>query len=82
MNNKVNKKDVISLLETIAIYLELKGENPFRVSAFRKAAASLEGTDYSLSEIADFTKLPGIGKGTSAVIEELSKKAESTLWMS
>ena len=79
MNNKVNKKDVIRLLETIAVYLELKGENPFRVAAFRKAAASLERTDYSLSEIADFTKLPGIGKGTSAVIEEYIKDGRSTL---
>lgn len=79
MNNKINKKDVIRLLETIAVYLELKGENPFRAAAFRKAAASLEGTDFSLSEINDFTKLPGIGKSTSAVIEEYIRKGRSTL---
>ncbi len=75
----VNKKDVIRLLETIAIYLELKGENPFKVSAFRKAAASLEGTEQSLAEISDFTKLPSIGKGTSAVIEEFIKEGQSSL---
>ena len=44
----VNKKDIIKLLETIAIYMELKGENPFKVSAFRKAAAALETDDRSL----------------------------------
>ena len=66
----VNKKDVIKLLETIAIYMELKGENQFKVSAFRKAAQALEVDERSLSEIDDFTKLSGIGKGTAAVINE------------
>ena len=37
----VNKKDIIRLLEKIAVYMELKGDNPFKISAFRKAAASL-----------------------------------------
>ncbi|MCY8442770.1 hypothetical protein MOC65_17850, partial [Bacillus spizizenii] len=35
----MHKKDIIRLLETIAVYMELKGDNPFKVSAFRKAAA-------------------------------------------
>ena len=34
----INKKDVVRLLETIAVYMELKGENPFKTAAFRKAA--------------------------------------------
>ncbi|HEK9101883.1 DNA polymerase/3'-5' exonuclease PolX [Bacillus pfraonensis] len=67
---KVNKKQVIKLLETIGLFMELKGENPFKISAFRKAAAALESDDRSLSEIEDFTKIPGIGKGTAAVIQE------------
>lgn len=67
---KVNKKQVIKLLETIALFMELKGENPFKISAFRKAAAALESDDRSLSEIEDFTKIPGIGKGTATVIAE------------
>ena len=29
----INIKDVVQLLETIAIYMEIKGENPFKVSA-------------------------------------------------
>ncbi|MFC2948600.1 DNA polymerase/3'-5' exonuclease PolX [Virgibacillus sediminis] len=66
----VNKKDVIKLLEKVAIYLELKGENPFKISAYRKAAQALEQDDRSLSDMDDFTKIKGIGKGTAAVIEE------------
>ncbi|MCA0147368.1 DNA polymerase/3'-5' exonuclease PolX [Rossellomorea vietnamensis] len=66
----LNKKDIIKLLENIAIYMELKGENSFKTSAYRKAAAALENDDRSLQEISDFTKLAGIGKGTASVIEE------------
>jgi DNA polymerase (family X) len=75
----VNKKDLIRLLETIAVYLELKGENPFKVSAFRKAASALEFDDRSLSAIEDFTAISGIGKGTAAVIEEYIKDGTSTV---
>ncbi|MCZ0704579.1 DNA polymerase (family 10) [Natronobacillus azotifigens] len=65
----IDKKDIIHLLEEIAVYQELKGENPFKISAYRKAAQALETDDRSLSEIPDFTKLNGIGKGTASVIE-------------
>ncbi|TKH03505.1 DNA polymerase/3'-5' exonuclease PolX [Peribacillus simplex] len=75
----INKKDIIKLLEKIAIYMELKGENPFKVSAFRKAAGALETDDRSLSEIEDFTALNGIGKGTASVIEEYINEGKSTV---
>jgi len=64
----INKKDVIKLLEKIAIYMELKGENPFKISAYRRAAQSLEKDERSLAEIDDFTKIKGIGQGTNSVI--------------
>src|SRR5690625_3778016 len=73
----INKKDVIRLLEKIAMYMELKGENPFKISAYRKAAQALERDDRSLSEIKDFTELPGIGKGTATVITEFIDKQHS-----
>jgi len=73
----INKKDVIKLLEKIAVYMELKGENPFKISAYRKAAQALETDDRSLSDIEDFTKIKGIGKGTSTVIVEYVQNGES-----
>lgn len=76
--NKLTKKDVIQLLEKIALYLELKGENPFRISAYRKAAQSLESDQRSLSEIDDVGKIPGIGKGTKELIEEYTTTGTST----
>ncbi|ASK63021.1 DNA polymerase/3'-5' exonuclease PolX [Virgibacillus phasianinus] len=73
----INKKDVLKLLEKVAVYLELKGENSFKVSAYRKAAMALEQDDRSLSEIDDFTKIKGIGKGTAAVITEYIEDGKS-----
>lgn len=66
----LTKKDVIRLLETIAIYLELKGENPFKISAYRKAAQALEKDERSLAEMEQPIQIKGIGKGTGAVIQE------------
>lgn len=75
----MNKKIVIRTLEKIALYMELQGENPFKVSAFRKAAQALEVDERSLSEIEDVTKLKGIGKGTAAVILELMESGKSSV---
>jgi DNA polymerase (family X) len=76
---EMNKKEIIRLLETIAIYMELKGENPFKVSAFRKAASALETDERTLPEIEDFTTISGIGKGTAAVIDEYIKEGTSSV---
>ncbi|WP_440896044.1 DNA polymerase/3'-5' exonuclease PolX [Amphibacillus sp. Q70] len=77
--NKVNKKDIIQLLEQIATYLELKGENPFRISAYRKAAQALEIDERALSEIDDFTKIKGIGKGTAEIIYQYIQDGVSNI---
>ncbi|WP_066063643.1 DNA polymerase/3'-5' exonuclease PolX [Neobacillus soli] len=76
---EMNKKELLRLLETIAIYMELKGENPFKVSAFRKAAGALEADERDLSEIEDYTTIAGIGKGTAAVIDEYIKEGSSSV---
>lgn len=75
----LNKKDIVHFLEEIALYLEIKGENPFRIAAYRKAAQGLERDVRSLAEIDDFTTIAGIGKGTSELIVEYIERGESTL---
>ncbi|MDE5412369.1 DNA polymerase/3'-5' exonuclease PolX [Alkalihalobacterium chitinilyticum] len=75
----MNKKEVIKVLELIAIYMEIKGENSFKVSAYRKAAQALESDERTLAEIEDPSKLKGIGKGTSEVILELKENGTSSL---
>ena len=74
----MTKKDVIQLLEKIATYMELKGENTFKVSAYRKAAQSLEVDERPLDEIEDVTELKGIGKGVGDVINEYRQNGQST----
>lgn len=59
--------------------MELQGENPFKVSAFRKAAQVLELDDRSLSEMDNITSLKGIGAATGAVINDLIETGESSL---
>ncbi|RZI00300.1 DNA polymerase/3'-5' exonuclease PolX, partial [Staphylococcus condimenti] len=73
----MTKKDVVRLLEKIATYMELKGENAFKVSAYRKAAQSLETDERTLDEIDDVTELKGIGKGVGEVINEYLSTGQS-----
>ena len=75
----MTKKDVIRLLEKIAVYMELNLENPFKVSAYRKAAAALETDGRTLDEISDFSELKGIGKGTNDVITEFVQTGKSSV---
>ncbi|NEU29838.1 DNA polymerase/3'-5' exonuclease PolX [bacterium LRH843] len=76
----MNKKDVIRILETIATYLEVKGDNPFKISAYRKAAQALESDQRTLDEIDDPGSIKGIGKGTAEIITQLKMSGTSTLF--
>ena len=40
----MNKADIVDVLEDIAVLLELKGENPFKIRAY---ATGAEWTDHS-----------------------------------
>ncbi|MFO3688196.1 DNA polymerase/3'-5' exonuclease PolX [Staphylococcus felis] len=73
----MTKKDIIRLLETIATYMELKGENAFKISAYRKAAQSLEVDERTLDQIDDVTTLKNIGKGVGEVINTYVEAGES-----
>ena len=73
----MDKKTIIRTLEQIALHMELLGENPFKISAFRKAANTLELDGRSLAEMDDIYELKGIGKSTGTVIQDLIEKGES-----
>ncbi|MFJ7971132.1 DNA polymerase/3'-5' exonuclease PolX [Psychrobacillus sp. NPDC096389] len=75
----MDKKTIINTLEKIALYMELQGENPFKVSAFRKAAQVLELDPRSLAEMDNILSLKGIGAATGAVIEDLLNTGASSL---
>lgn len=75
----MDKKQVIDVLDRIALYLEIQGENPFKITAYRRAGQALETDERSIDGIDDFSKIKGIGKGTGEVIRELIATGESSV---
>lgn len=68
-----NQKAAQIFLE-IADYLEIQGENPFKVRAYQKAARAINGVEKPLSTLRDSGELrniPGIGKAIADKIEQL-----------
>jgi len=67
--------DIANVFDEIADYLEIDGENPFRVRAYRNAARTVRGLGPELKDMVaqeeDLTQLPGIGKELTAKIHEI-----------
>ena len=42
----MNKADIVDILEDIAVLLELKGDNPFKIRAYSGGARVLEMMEY------------------------------------
>lgn len=75
-------KEALEILEQIAFYLELKGENVFKINAFNTAVRNLSKYDVTLEEA--FTKeviqnTKGIGKAIQSVLQELLQSGKSSL---
>jgi DNA polymerase (family 10) len=69
----MKNKEIAALFEEIADILELKGENRFRINAYRRGAQSLTGLGRAVEEVASedaLGEIPGIGKDLSAKILE------------
>ena len=71
----VHNADVASLFDRIADLLEIRGDNPFRVRAYRNAARTVGEWPSSLSEILSRTgslpRMPGIGADLDGKIREI-----------
>jgi len=65
--------EIAALFSEIADFLEIKGENPFRVRAYRRAAQAMEGLAEDVAAVADrgeLLEIPGIGKDLAGKIQE------------
>jgi DNA polymerase (family 10) len=65
---------VVSVLRAMADFLEIQGDNPFRIRAYRKAAdniAALEGDIAERSRDGSLEKIPGIGTDLASKIREI-----------
>ena len=71
----VHNADIAAVFEDIADLLEIKGDNPFRIRAYRNAARTVGefGRDLKtlLDEGRELPKLPGIGADLAAKIREI-----------
>ena len=70
----MDKKAVAEVLEQIAAFLELKGENPFRIRAFRTAARAIAGFNGDLRqglEDGSLAAAKGVGPATLQIAAEL-----------
>ncbi len=72
----MKNKELADLFEKMADILEFKGENPFKISAYRKASRIIGDLTQDIEEIAESGKLkdvPGIGEGMAQKIVEYLK---------
>lgn len=70
----MKRLEVADLFEQIADLLELKGDNPFRIRAYERAALNLRNLTGDLEEMAasgSLREIPGIGKDLAAKIGEI-----------
>ncbi len=74
--------DIARIFDEIADILEVKGENPFRIRAYRRAARTIETLVQDLKVIAErggvseLKKIPGVGEGIAKKIVEIAKTGD------
>ena len=78
----MDKRAAAQMLEQIASFLELRGENPFRVRAFRaasRAVGGLPGDLHTALEDGSLAGTKGIGPTTLSIIAELATTGRASL---
>jgi DNA polymerase (family 10) len=69
-----SNQEIAAIFDEIADLLDIQGENPFRIRAYRNAARLLRGLKAEaavlLAEGKDLTELPGIGEDLAGKIRE------------
>jgi DNA polymerase (family 10) len=72
----MENQKIARIFEEMADLLEIKGENPFRIRAYRKAALNIETLTEDVSTLIEekrLNEIPGIGKDLAQKIEEIVK---------
>lgn len=71
----IHNDDIARVFDEIADLLEIRGENAFRVRAYRNASRELSGLHTEVVQMvesgADLTELPGIGEALAGKIVEI-----------
>lgn len=73
---RVHNTAIAEIFNDLADLLEIKGENPFRIRAYRNAARTVSALPQDIGELLeqgeDLSTLPGIGKDLAGKIEEIT----------
>jgi DNA polymerase (family 10) len=75
------KKELVTLLDNLASILEFKGDNPFKINAFRNGAniiRSIEDDLESIIKSGEIKHVKGLGKGLLQIINEYYEKGFSS----
>jgi DNA polymerase (family 10) len=79
----VTNADIAAVFDQLAELLEIQGENPFRVRAYRNAARAVGDFPDDLAAMLEaggqLPKLPGIGTDLASKIEEICKTGSCAL---
>jgi DNA polymerase (family 10) len=70
----MNNKKIAEIFSEIADILDIKGENPFKIRAYRKAVQAIEGLSEELRTVHDqgrLREIDGIGEAIAKKIDEL-----------
>lgn len=71
----VHNPEIAAMLYKLADLLEIRGENPFRIRAYRSAARLIDELPKSVAEMLkegeDLTELPGIGAALAEKIKTI-----------
>ncbi|MFP3983376.1 MAG: DNA polymerase/3'-5' exonuclease PolX [Desulfurivibrionaceae bacterium] len=71
----IHNTDIARIFKEVADLLEIKGENQFRVRAYRNAARTMESLSHEAIELIkdkqDLTSIPGIGKDLAEKIRTI-----------
>jgi DNA polymerase (family 10) len=73
----VTREHLAAVLEEIALLLELKGENPFKIRAYRQGAETVLGYDGDIVTMAAEGRLEGI-KGIGSALQDKLHELAST----
>jgi DNA polymerase (family 10) len=79
----MRNEEIAAALEELAELLALRGDNPFRIRAYQRAALVVRSHGRALAEagsIEELDGLPGIGEDLAGKIIELSPQGICACW--
>jgi DNA polymerase (family 10) len=79
----MKNKEVAEIFQKVAALLEIRGDNPYRVRAYQRAAQTIEALTRDVEELAKqgkLEKIPGIGSDLASKIKEILRTGTLSLY--